>query len=89
MTDDTKIPLKWAFALLSCSGAGIILAMSAMLWISNVAFTAQAAKDTAKESAEKTASYVEVLHKIDLRLSNLEGALGVKHRGASSLTGTR
>jgi hypothetical protein len=34
---------------------------------------------------EKQEMLVDVLHKIDLRLANIEGALGVKRKRASAL----
>ena len=78
MNDQTKVPIRWVFALLSSSGAALILAMSSIFWLSGVANTAENAKDGSTKNEIKLDKTVEALQSIDRRLANIEGALGVK-----------
>jgi len=75
LDDETRVPIRWVFALLSCSGAALILAMSAMIWLADVANTAENAAVGAAKNDAKTEKYYDALISIDRRLSNIEGAL--------------
>lgn len=79
MNDETKVPLKWVFALLSCSGGALILAMSAMVWLSDVANTAETAAVMGDKHEAKFEKMYDALLSIDRRLSNIEGALKSKN----------
>lgn len=78
LSDETKVPLKWVFALLSCSGGALILAMSAMVWLSDVANTADAAASVGDKHEAKFEKMYDALISIDRRLANIEGALSAK-----------
>jgi Flp pilus assembly protein TadB len=83
LTEKTSVPIGWVFALLSCSGGALILAMTAMLWLSNVANTAENAKSDVSKQESKLSKTDESLQNIDRRLANIEGALHIKPYEAS------
>lgn len=77
ISSTTRVPIKWVFALLTSSGTALIVAMSAMLWLSGVANTASNAENNVMKVELKQEKLLETLQNIDRRLSNIEGALSV------------
>lgn len=71
ITEETKVPMKWVFVLLSCSGAAIMTAVSVGMYVSTVEGKAMAAQVAANKSEE-------YLKTIDQRLSRIEGRLNIQ-----------
>lgn len=73
MNDSTKIPLRWLFAFLTCSGAAILLAVNVGAWIATLSQKA----DAASAEIVTIKSKIETLYSIDKRLSRIENALKI------------
>ena len=78
LNDETRVPIKWVFILLSASGSALITTTVLVLWFSNVAASAADAKEKNGEQDVKIDKQLELMHSIDKRLSNIEGALHIK-----------
>jgi hypothetical protein len=73
LTDDTPVPLRWVAYVLAVSGAIVVSAVAVGSWITNIE-QALAQNTRRLENIEKIQSQ---LGRIDHRLSNIEGRLGI------------
>lgn len=77
LDEQTQVPLKWVFILLSCSGSALILAMTVGLWVSKMEIKLQAAETQINKSGANEDKFQDYLVSIDQRLSRIEGRLGI------------
>lgn len=78
ITEDTKVPIRWVFILLSMSGSALILAMSVGVWSSKIEAKSVALEDKIKTSEIQSNQSNNLLYSIDRRLSRIEGKLGIQ-----------
>lgn len=78
ITEDTKVPIRWVFVLLSMSGSALILAMAVGIWSSKIEAKSDALEDKFKSSEIQSNQSNNLLYSIDRRLSRIEGKLGIQ-----------
>ena len=78
MNDETKIPIRWLFVLLSASGAGLMLAQTIGAWQSKIEAKIEINDVTTKQLKESGDELNKTLQSIDRRLSRIEGAMGIR-----------
>lgn len=81
-----RIPIGWVFTLLSTSGTGLIVAISCVIYISNIKATADVAASTAVEAKKSSEVFMDGMSAkidridertrvMDSRLSRIEGSI--------------
>jgi hypothetical protein len=85
ISEKTVVPIGWVFALLAGGAGSLTTAVAVTFYFSAIEAKSNQALASSYATKEKQEMLVDVLHKIDLRLANIEGALGVKRKRASAL----
>lgn len=75
LTDETKIPLRWVFLLLSASGSGLIAATAVAVYAARIESRVEFATIRVDALESKDDRVLAYLQRIEERLSRMEGKL--------------